>query len=138
MNGLIAHTLICDDLGRILVLKRSKIKRGKPNFQAGKWDIPGGTVEKGELPRCAAAREAKEETGLDVNILNIIYERSNYDSIKNKVFTTLIYKCELVGSNEIILDPEEHSEYRWIDLNEVLGQHDDYVDYMPELIKTII
>jgi 8-oxo-dGTP pyrophosphatase MutT (NUDIX family) len=33
----------------------------------GKYDLPGGPIELGEDPETAAIREAKEETGLDVD-----------------------------------------------------------------------
>jgi len=41
------------------------VKRAKPPL-AGEWSIPGGMLEIGETVREAAIREAKEETGLDV------------------------------------------------------------------------
>jgi 8-oxo-dGTP diphosphatase len=41
------------------------IKRAKPPL-AGEWSIPGGMLELGETVREASVREAKEETGLDV------------------------------------------------------------------------
>ena len=31
----------------------------------GSYDLPGGAIELGEDPKCAAIREVKEETGLD-------------------------------------------------------------------------
>lgn len=34
--------------------------------------IPGGTIESGETPQQAAAREIKEETGLDVDIGSLV------------------------------------------------------------------
>jgi 8-oxo-dGTP diphosphatase len=39
------------------------VKRAHPPIQ-GQWSIPGGVLEVGELVREAAAREAREETGL--------------------------------------------------------------------------
>lgn len=38
---LIAHALVKHE-GRYLVIKRSMIKRGKPNAYVGYYDIPGG------------------------------------------------------------------------------------------------
>ena len=43
-------------------------RRGDSN----KWGFPGGAIELGETPQMAAIREAKEETGLDVEIVKII------------------------------------------------------------------
>lgn len=47
------------------------VKRGaEPD--AGLWSIPGGLVEVGEGTSDAAVREAKEETGLDVDIMEVL------------------------------------------------------------------
>lgn len=36
----------------------------------GRWSIPGGAVELGEAVRTAAIREAKEECGLDIELVD--------------------------------------------------------------------
>ena len=57
-----AGAIVRDDAGRLLVVKRAN----EPS--AGLWSIPGGRCEPGEAPADAAAREVLEETGLVVDV----------------------------------------------------------------------
>lgn len=118
MNGnrIIVHTLI-KIKGKYLITKRSKEETSYPEY----WDIPGGLVELGELPRDAAIRETKEEVGLNIKPTIVIHEDSNYDRKKDMIFIRLVYICKLLDNNfDIILDKNEHSEYRLIDnLNDI-------------------
>jgi len=52
------------------------VKRGHPPL-AGEWSIPGGVLELGETVRQAAVREAIEETGLIVEVGELlgVYDR---------------------------------------------------------------
>lgn len=110
---LIAHTLIEKD-GKYLLIKRSKIKRGLPNVYPSYWDIPGGSVEENELPREAALREAMEEVNQKLRINKIIHEDSQFDASKDTVFTRLFYAGEILEERDFILDPEEHTDFKWI------------------------
>lgn len=110
---LIAHTLIEKD-GKYLLIKRSKIKRGLPNVYPSYWDIPGGSVEENELPREAALREAMEEVNQKLRINKIIHEDSQFDASKDTVFTRLVYAGEILEERDFILDPEEHTDFKWI------------------------
>ena len=110
---LIAHTLIEKD-GQYLLIKRSKIKRGLPNVYPCYWDIPGGSVEENELPREAALREAMEEVNQKIQLDRIIHEDSQFDSSKNAVFTRLVYEAWTIEQRDILLDPEEHTDFVWI------------------------
>ena len=110
---LIAHSLIEKD-GKYLLIKRSKIKRGLPNVYPSYWDIPVGSVEENELPREAALRETMEEVNQNLRIDKIIHEDSQFDASKDTVFTRLVYAGRILEERDIILDPEEHSDFVWI------------------------
>jgi ADP-ribose pyrophosphatase YjhB (NUDIX family) len=56
----VAACIVPEREGRILLLRRG-INPGR-----GKWVMPGGFIDRGELPAEAAVREAAEEVGLDV------------------------------------------------------------------------
>jgi 8-oxo-dGTP diphosphatase len=47
------------------------IERGKGAL-AGYWSLPGGHIEPGETARAAALREAREETGVDAELGNLV------------------------------------------------------------------
>jgi 8-oxo-dGTP diphosphatase len=60
-----AGALVVKD-GRVLLSKR-----GIEPFK-GCWDIPGGFLEPGEHPQDGMLREIKEETGLDVRVIDLL------------------------------------------------------------------
>ena len=58
--------VVVDAEGRLLVVRRG----GAP--AAGRWSLPGGRVEPGETVREAVRREVAEETGLDVDVGDLV------------------------------------------------------------------
>ena len=61
------------ELAGAVILKENKIlliHRNTPNLK--QWELPGGKLEKGELPEEAAKRELKEELDVMVTILKYL------------------------------------------------------------------
>jgi ADP-ribose pyrophosphatase YjhB (NUDIX family) len=72
-----AATIVLNNQGNILLIKGPR--RG--------WEIPGGQVEEGESLKEAAIREAKEESGIDIEVLKFCGVFQNVDrSICNTLF----------------------------------------------------
>jgi ADP-ribose pyrophosphatase YjhB (NUDIX family) len=59
----------------VLVVREGRIllgRRGPGTREPGKWSFPAGFVERGERVEHAAAREAREETGLEMTVGKLI------------------------------------------------------------------
>lgn len=99
---------------KFLVLKRSKDK----DFQPEAWETVTGRLEQDESPNDAILREVKEETGLDVEIILPLDTGFFYRGGKEFPMVFIAYYCKYVGG-EINLS-WEHSEFKWITLEEAL------------------
>lgn len=58
------------------------------------WVLPGGGIDPGEQPEQAAVREAKEETGLDVEVTRTVAAYTPINRLSGPVF---LYECAVVG-----------------------------------------
>ncbi|MEI6528578.1 MAG: NUDIX hydrolase [bacterium] len=130
-KGLIVHTLVTNDKGEILILQRSKTDDVLPEY----WDIPGGTLKDGEDPAIGATRETKEEAGIDIINPKLFFHKSKVDIEKNKQFVTLIFLAQCSDIN-IVLDPEEHQDYAWIQPSEILNYKT--VEYLSDCISAYL
>lgn len=57
--------VIIETAGGVVLIERAHEPRG--------WALPGGFVDYGEAPADAARREVKEETGLDVELTDLLF-----------------------------------------------------------------
>ena len=73
-------------------------------------NMPGGMVEKNETPIEAGIREVKEETGLDVKNLNLLYQAFD-DIIKVYTYYTFDYQG--------IITTKETHKISWMSLEQL-------------------
>jgi len=85
--------------GRVLLIKR----RFEP--LAGRWSLPGGTLEVGETLAEGLARELKEETGLDVVVGPVVdvFDRITPDPDGRVRFHYVLvdYLCHPLGGEPV-------------------------------------
>ncbi len=99
--------------GKFLLLKSAKDSILPENV--GKWEAPGGRIDKTENKTAAVLREIKEETGLKCFIMKEM--ESAHDKYKNVDSYCNIYLLKPL-STKVSLSPE-HSEYTWFNYKEI-------------------
>ncbi len=111
-----------------VLIEEGKVLLARHTYGGGKGKliIPGGYLEKGEMPEEALAREFKEEVGLSVkteNLLGIRFNRKDWYAV---------FSVKYVGG-ELRADRDEISEAVWIPVEEALLRED-----VPDLTKKLI
>jgi 8-oxo-dGTP diphosphatase len=70
------------------------IRRNNPPIG---WALPGGFVDEGEPLHAAAVREAREETGLTVELIEQFFTYSDPKRDPRKHTLSTVYLCRAVG-----------------------------------------
>jgi 8-oxo-dGTP diphosphatase len=86
------------------------IRRKNPPFQ-GCWALPGGFVEIGETCEAACAREALEETGLEVEPVALVGVYSTPERDPRGHTVSPVYLCRVVGGSA--KGGDDASDARW-------------------------
>ena len=106
-----AAVLVRDRRGWVLM-----VKRGPGVTRPGRWSIPAGFVDYGEEIRAAAARELREETGLEAEIGEVVFVASNFHD-PAKLTVGVWFAGTVTGGTLAAGDDAE--EVGWFDLEDL-------------------
>ncbi|MFI5716067.1 NUDIX hydrolase [Nocardia sp. NPDC051750] len=101
--------LVQDDQGRILLIRRS---------DNGLYSIPGGGLEAGETVAQAVVREIHEETGIDVEVSELVGVFSNpehiiaYDDGEVRQEFSICFRAQPIGGD--LRTSDESTKVEWV------------------------
>jgi len=101
-----AGAVVRDKEGRLLLVRRGH----EPAL--GTWSLPGGRIEPGETPEQAAAREVLEETGLEVQVGDLLQTVDIWGGYRVHDFAATVVGGELHAGDDA-------SDVRWCTPDEV-------------------
>lgn len=102
---------VIEEGGRVLVARR---KRG--DRYEGRWEFPGGKVERGETPEESLKRELREEMGIEVAVGDRLCAcpfRAGEAPMELLVYRTRILSGKIVC--------HDHDEVRWVAAGDLGG-----------------
>ena len=112
-NYRVSVELLLKHQDKILIAKRAN----NCDVNPGVWGIPAGKVKYEEVPKAAAIRELKEETGIDAQIVKELSCRTATIMSKGEKAYRLFFTYLMTATSPTLPNvqlSDEHSEYAWV------------------------
>jgi 8-oxo-dGTP diphosphatase len=113
LTNIVAVAIIYNDDHKVLVARRAATK----SFMPGQFECVGGHLDPGEQPAEGLQREVREEMGCEIVVGRLI-DAFTYES-ENTWKVELSYLSQLQPGQTPTLNPDDHSEFRWIGSDEI-------------------
>jgi 8-oxo-dGTP diphosphatase len=117
----VTPSLAADAIIELLDLPGQPVVLIERAFEPFGWAIPGGFVDIGETIEAAAIREAKEETGLDVQLTALLGIYSNPTRDHRGHTVTAVYIAQAHGTPQAADDAKNSAWYTLDDLPQQLA-----------------
>lgn len=115
------------DGGRLLAARRSA-----PPELAGRWELPGGKVEKGETPEAALVRELREELGVETEAV----ERIPGEWPLRAPYVLRVWTARLLPGSADPKPLQDHDELRWLNPAEIWDVN--WLDQDVEAVREVV
>ncbi|MFH0804798.1 MAG: NUDIX domain-containing protein [Patescibacteria group bacterium] len=105
----------------VIVLKDGKVLLGlrKGKHEDGTWGLPGGSLEYNEELEACAARETREESGVEIkNIRRGPYVNAMRYA-NGKHFLVVFMVADWQSGKPTVREPERFAEWRWVNWDQM-------------------
>ena len=94
------------------------VRRGRGAYQ-GSWAVPGGRQRRGETMREAVSREVVEETGLTVDVQEVVWAGDIMDDGQPPAYHYAVVDFSATPTGGHLEAGDDAAEVRWVPVDEV-------------------
>ncbi|AIA71805.1 NUDIX hydrolase [Pectobacterium atrosepticum] len=121
----------------VLLLKGDELcmlRRSNTGWMDGCFSLPAGGLEKGETLSTAAARELKEETGVDAIPSELALAHTMHVWTENRSWIGHYFICREWNGVPFLAEPDKHAEVSWKNMSDL---PEETIPYVRQAIEAI-